>query len=223
MRYFQSMHYRDWSLPVQGGITLAPGASGTFRMVLYTRSIPSGTSAASALVHLYLYVQTDGPVRFSFGSSQVDLTETGIAYLLIPGNQLPGIASYFGNFGGPAYYDVYITATNIGNAPVTFRIRHYQPFIDYTSLGVPNPVYHGTEPDSYNRPDAYFLATRFVYRGVRSAFPFMTMLQNTTQGLGTAMVSASIAPVQASGMKSLVSAILRRERMFFRDGVYGGV
>lgn len=226
--YVSPMYYRDWALPLNGGfITLAAGASGTYNIPLYTASIPSGATVSSLTLYLYVDLPDGGVLRVSFGGISQDLQKSGYVKLVIPGGSVPQAVK--DGFEVSAYVMLPIAFQNVSSSPIRFCVMHYLPFLRYTSGDAPAPYYHGTDPygtpgsyqDFYRMPAYVGWATRFSYRGIRTAFPFIIVSQSIAQLYASVATQLLQPRLQiASGVKGLYQQVMRWLRMARVDGVY---
>ena len=229
--YISPMYYRDWTVDVSRRYTtLNSGASVSYTIPFYTASIPVGASASEIEVYLYVALPDGGRLRITRGSVSVDTDRAGVVRLLLTGSDIPsGMSAAFGRSG---YYMVSFTFTNIGSRTLRFCVPMYMPFIKYTSGSPPAPYYHGTVPrgtpgnyvDYYDMPGYSLWATRFNYRGIRTAFPFLTIGNGVAGCLASLEVDMMRNPVSVrpSGttLRALYREFLRWVRLTGKDGVY---
>lgn len=227
--YVSPMYYRDWALPLNGGfITLSPGATVTHNLPLYTASIPAGATVSTLTLYIYVDLPDGGVLRVSFGSVSQDIDRTGYVKLVIPGASVPQTVK--DGFENASYVMLPIGFQNVSSSTLRFCVMHYLPLLRYTSSDTPAPYYHGTDPygspgnyqDVYSMPGYVCWATRFSYRGVRTAFPFVVISQSLAQlyaSTATQLLQPRLS-VSGTGVKTLYSQILRWMRMSRRDGVY---
>jgi hypothetical protein len=232
MRYVQSMYYRDWVLTYRTGQNIGGNQTLSINVPLYTKST-APINGLSDIDHLdlYLYVITDVPLRFTYGSVSEDVTKSGVVKMVIPGSALPsGIVPYFGNLTY-SYYMLPVSVTNLSSSSGRFAIPHYEALVDYQSVGTPNPYAHGTDPEpgGYVMPGDALWSTRFLYRGSRSAFPFLIVSQCIGQSIGRTKVAMMLPPVRnrgadagGVGFLNLVWALNRLNRLLGIDGVIPG-
>jgi len=232
MRYVQSMYYRDWTLAYRTGRNIGGGQTLSIEVPLYTKST-APISGLSDIDHLdlYLYVTTNVPLRFTYGSVSEDVIKSGVVKMVIPGRALPsGIVPYFGDMTY-IHYMLPVSVTNLSSSSGRFAIPHYEALVDYQSSGKPNPYAYGTdpEPDGYVIPDDALWSTRFLYRGSRSAFPFLIFSQCIGQSLGRTEVMIMLPPVRNRGADDggvgflhLTRALNRLNRLLGIDGVIPG-
>jgi hypothetical protein len=225
------MYYRDWVLTYRTGQNIGSGTL-SINVPLYTKST-APISGLSDIDHLdlYLYVITDVPLRFTYGSVSEDVIKSGVVKMVIPGSALPsGIVPYFGNLTY-IYYMLPVSVTNLSSSSGRFAIPHYEALVDYQSGGKPNPYAHGTDPDEggYVMPGDAIWSTRFLYRGSRSAFPFLIVSQCIGQSLGRTKVAMMLPPVRnrgaaggGIGFLNLIWALNRLNRLLGIDGVIPG-
>jgi len=232
MRYVQSMYYRDWGLPYRTGQNIGGGQTLSINVPLYTKST-APINGLSDIDHLdlYLYVITDVPLRFTYGSVSEDVIKSGVVKMVIPGSALPsGIVPYFGSLTY-SYYMLPVSVTSLSSSSGRFAIPHYEALVDYQSVGTPNPYTHGTDPDpgGYVMPGDALWSTRFLYRGSRSAFPFLIVSQCIGQSLGRTKVAMMLPPVRNRGVDAggvgflyLTWSLNRLNRLLGIDGVIPG-
>lgn len=230
-RYVSPMYYRDWELPLNRVFTtLNAGASTGMTLVLYTASIPTGASVVDLTLYLYIHLPDGGTLRVSFGGVSADREGTGLVKLVVPGSSVP--QSVKDGFGVNPYRPITIDFTNIGSQQLRFALMFYMPWLQYDSNGVPAPYYFGTDPygssgnyvDFYQKPGYVGWATRFSYRGVRTAFPFVVIGQSIAQlyaSVATDMLQHKLrVQVGGSNLRLLYQQIMRWFRMARIDGVY---
>jgi len=120
---------------------------------------------------------------------------------------------------------------NLSSSSGRFAIPHYEALVNYRSSGIPNPYAHGTEPEpgGYVMPGDALWSTRFLYRGSRSAFPFMIASQCIGQSIGRTKVAMMLPPVRNRGAAGggidffdLICALNRLNRLLGIDGVIPG-
>ena len=235
MRYVQSMYYRDLILQYRTGQNIGGSQTLSINVVLYTKTT-APINGLSNIDHLdlYLYVITDVPLRFTYGSVSEDVKKPGVVKMVIPGSALPsGIVPYFGNLTY-GYYMLPVSVRNLSSSSGRFAIPHYEALVDYQSAGTPNPYAHGTDPEpgGYVMPGDALWSTRFLYRGSRSAFPFLIVSQCIGQSLARTEVAMMLPPVRNRGTRGndpvgvgflyLMWALNRFNRLLGIDGVIPG-
>ena len=231
--YVQSMYYRDWVLPYRTGQNIDGSQTLSIEVPLYTRSAAS-ISGLADIYHLalYLYVVTNVPLRFTCGPASEDIIKPGVVKMVIPGSALPsGIVPYFGSLTHNSYYMLPVSVRNLSSSSGRFAIPHYEALVNYRSSGIPNPYAHGTDPEpgGYVMPGDALWSTRFLYRGSRSAFPFLIASQCIGQSIGRTKVAMMLPPVRNRGTDAggvgfvhLVWALNRLNRLLGIDGVIPG-
>lgn len=226
--YVSPMYYRR-SDTATGIYTVASGSTVSANIALHMRSIPSGATPINLTVYLYIHLLDGGTVRVSlFGVSQ-DRTGSGPVKLEIPGSALP--SAFVQSFGVSGYFLTQVSVQNLTSRTLRFALPFEMPFLRYYSEGRPAPYYYGADP-SYDqngrpidlyRPAGYYLwDTRFVYRGVRTAFSFSTILHSIAQLCASTQVQAmrTNLKVEGTNVRWLYQQLMRWMRITRRDGVY---
>lgn len=212
--------------------SLAPGGSANVDIPIHVASVPVGAVVSGMDLYLYLYLPDGGRLRVSCGPVSAEVNGTGVARLVFGASDVP--PAVVSGLGQVVYVPVTFTFLNTGDRPLRFAMGHYLPLLGYSASSTPAPVYHGIVPygtpgnyvDRYVIPGNSMWSTRVVYRGVRSAFPFLICQQVTAQAVGSVAVQSmhDAVPVRSAtvGLKELYQTLLRWLRLSGIDGFYPG-
>jgi len=217
----------EWNTLTASVVSLAVGASGTYSLDLYPASIPNGSIATRLDIYLYISLLAGEALRVTKDGSSQDITKSGVVSFSL--STIPG--ALITAFGTNTKVPIAFQFQNIGNTAVQFNVPTYLAWLVYESENGPAPIYHGNTPygtsgnyqDRYDIPNFGLWATRFLYRGPRSAFPPMNMVQFVSQAAGSVGVSVRPATVRVGnvgdGLKNLHREVMRCARQLGLDGV----